>query len=300
MNLKFLIVLVNYNNWEDTSECIDSLKNAGIEISNILIIENDSENDSFFQLQKAFPGIQILRQNQNIGFSAGNNVGISYAREHHFEYVILLNNDTLIEKDAISVLIEKMDSHKESTLGTGQIRYYPEKNKIWYAGGKLIRWRGLAIHTFENKNVEEINQIKDEYVTFASGCYLCIRISDIDILGSLDENFFLYLEDIEYSARAVSLKLKILYVPSSVIYHKCRGERKLKEQTLYYAVRNRNLLIEKSFPKLASTYFFIVINLKMIFWFFKNRKLYNAAKMGVSNYKDGIFGEINLDLLHGQ
>ncbi|MDH3267582.1 MAG: glycosyltransferase family 2 protein [Ignavibacteria bacterium] len=299
MNLKFLIVLVNYNNWVDTSECVDSLKNAGIEISNILIIENDSENDSFFQLQRLFPDIKILKQNQNKGFSGGNNIGISYALHHHFEYVILLNNDTLIEKDAISVLIEKMDIHKEATLGTGQIRYYPDKNKIWYAGGKLIRWRGLAIHNFENKYADEINHYKDEYVTFASGCYLCIRISDIDILGLLDEKFFLYLEDIEYSARAVRLKLKILYIPSSVIYHKCRGERQLKEQTLYYAVRNRNLLIEKSFPKIARIYFLIVINLKMIFWFFKNRKLYNAAKMGVLNYKEGIFGEINLDLLNG-
>jgi GT2 family glycosyltransferase len=299
MNSKFLIVLINYNNSNDTAECIFSLRNSGINDSNILIVENYSKDESYNQLKISFPGICILKQIQNQGFSGGNNIGISYAIKNNFEYVVLLNNDTLIEKDAISVLIEKMDIHKEATLGTGQIRYYPDKNKIWYAGGKLIRWRGLAIHKFENKYAEEINHYKDEYVTFASGCYLCIRISDIDILGLLDEKFFLYLEDIEYSARAVRLKLKILYVPSSVIYHKCRGERQLKEQTLYYAVRNRNLLIEKSFPQIARIYFFIVIKLKMIFWFFKNRKLYNAAKMGILNYKEGIFGEINLDLLNG-
>ena len=298
MNLKFLIVLINYENWKDTSECINSLKNAGIESSNILIIENDSKNDSLFELQRLFPDIQILKQNQNKGFSGGNNIGISYAIQNHFEYVILLNNDTLIEKNAISLLIEKMDIHKEATMGTGQIRHFPEKKIIWYAGGKLIRWRGLAIHNFENKYAAEINHYKDEYVTFASGCYLCIRISDIDVLGLLDEKFFLYLEDIEYSARAAQLKLKILYVPGSVIYHKCRGERELKEQTLYYAVRNRKLLIEKSFSKITRIYFSIVINLKMIFWFFKNRKLYKAAKMGMLNYKERIFGEINLDLLN--
>ena len=300
MNSKFLIVLINYNNSNDTAECIFSLRNSGINDSNILIVENYSKDESYNQLKISFPEICILKQIQNRGFSGGNNIGISYAIKNNFEYVVLLNNDTIVEQNAISILIEKMDLHKEATLGTGQIRYYPETNKIWYAGGKLIKWRGLAIHKFENKNALEINQNKDEFVTFASGCFLCIRISNFETLGPLDEKFFLYLEDIEYSARAMSLKLKILYVPSSVIYHKCRGERRLKEQTLYYAVRNRNLLIEKSFPKIARIYFLIVINFKMIIWLVKNKSFYNAAKMGMSNYKDGIFGEINLDLLNAQ
>jgi GT2 family glycosyltransferase len=185
-----------------------------------------------------------------------------------------------------------MDRHKDAAMGTGQIRYHPQINTIWYAGGALVGWRGLAVHFSKDKDVNKIMLGGEpEYVTFISGCYLCIRTSEIKRLGLLEEKFFLYLEDIEYSSRAVKNNLKLLYVPRSIIYHKCRGERQLRNQTLYYAVRNRSLLIDLSFPSIAKTYYFLVIRIKMIYWYFTNNDFFTASRKGLKDYKNNVFGK---------
>ena len=291
---KYLVILINYNNTEDTIECVNSLYHSGIQTESILIIDNGSKNDSISILKKNYSSIELITNKQNIGFSAANNIGIKKAITNDFTYVILLNNDTIVTPNAISELISVMDKFEDVPLGTGQIRMYPEENKIWYAGGKLINWRGLAVHLHLNKNAEEIKlPLAPQYVTFISGCYLCIRVSAIEKLGLLDERFFIYLEDIEYSARAVKKGFKLLYVPTSVIFHKWRGETKLKNKSLYYAVRNRNLLIENSFNKVAKVYFGFIIMIKMFFWFLTNKDYFNAARKGLQDYKKQYFGPLS-------
>jgi len=290
---KFLIILINYSNWKDTIECIDSLFDAGIHSYSILVIDNGSENDSILNLKEKCPSIEIIKNKENIGFSAANNIGINKAISNGYSYAILLNNDTIVSPNAISELIAVMDKFKDASLGTGQIRMYPDKNKIWYAGGRIIGWRGLAVHFLVSKDVKKAkHHIDPQYVTFISGCYLCIRIQDIIKLGLLDERFFIYLEDVAYSARAVKRGCKLLYIPTSVIFHKWKGETKLKYQTLYYAVRNRNLLINIFFPFTAKIYFRIIIFLKMIYWFVTDKELFKAAKKGLEDYRKNFFGEI--------
>lgn len=215
MENKYLIILLNYNNWPDTVECIQSLSKSGIENSNILIIENCSHDDSLEKLKELVPGVMIIQNVRNLGFTGGNNVGIKYALENNFKYSIILNNDTIIEsKDSLKILIDEMDKNPEVTLGTGRIFYYPNKDKVWYDGGRLIKWRGLAIHNNFRKNQNEVNLLNEKvFVDFISGCFMCIRLADLTKIGYMDENFFLYLDDIEYSARAVKNNLKLMYVP---------------------------------------------------------------------------------------
>lgn len=291
---KYLIILINYNNWTDTAECIDSLLNSGVGHSSIVVIDNYSINDSYYQLTSRYSGIEIVRTDSNIGFSGGNNLGIKLAIERNLEYVILLNNDTLVDNNSIPALILEMDRHPEAVLGTGHIRYYPEKERIWYAGGRLIPWRGLAVHFKKGEIASPANETVS-LISFISGCYLCIRLNSIEKLGFLEEKFFLYLEDIEYSARAFNKGLKQLYVPQSVIYHKSRGDRELRLSTLYYSVRNRKLLIEKSFPSSALYYFNVVISMKLIYWYFTNKKAFRIARAALSDYKNGKFGQIYFD-----
>jgi len=291
MSNTFLIILVNYNNWQDTIECINSLLQNHIQLNNILVLENGSTDNSLQLLRNSFPGLKLYDTKLNLGFSGANNVGLKYAIENKFEYAILLNNDTIIELNSINILIDAMNQYQDISIGTGQIRFYPDKNKIWYAGGKLVPFRGLAVHTSLNKDVSSIkNQNRPELVTFISGCLMCIRVADLSKLGMLNEKFFLYLEDIEYCARAVRNRLKLLYVPNTVIYHKWRGERKLKTQTLYYAIRNRKLLIKLCFPKIALIYFNFILIIKMFYWLLTDKTLFNSARRGLTDYKNDIFG----------
>jgi GT2 family glycosyltransferase len=291
MKSTYLITIVNYNNWEDTAECIQSLKVANIDSENICIIDNASTNDSITKLKMYSPDIELIVNEKNVGFSTANNIGIKKALERNLDYIILLNNDTVVEKLAINKIIINMDKNIDVSVGTGQIRYYDDRTMIWYAGGKLIPWRASAKHFYKNKNVLDFSKIeKSREVSFISGCFMCIRVKDVLTVGYLSNSFFLYLEDIEYSARFVRNKLKMYYFADSLIYHKCRGEQKYNSRVLYYSVRNRKLLIELAFNKFAKYYYNIVIYLKIIIWFLIKKEFYYAAIKGLNDYSKKYFG----------
>lgn len=293
MNSSYLIILLNYNNWQDTVECIHSLKNSCVQDSNILVIENCSADNSFEKLSIEFPFIKILNMDKNLGFTGGNNMGIKHAFENNFEYAILLNNDTIVEeKNSIQRLIDELDKNGEVTLGTGRILYYPQKDMIWYDGGKLIKWRGMAVHFNYRKNKREFElNNKSRNIDFISGCFTCIRLRDLHRLGYMDENFFIYLDDIEYSARAVKNNLKLKYVPEAVIYHKARGEDKRTPRMVYYSIRNRRLLIKLHFGIIAKVYFELVLIAKRFFWFFTGNRFYKILVQAVKDYNRNYFGQ---------
>jgi hypothetical protein len=286
MKSKYLIIIVNYKNWEDTVECVQSLINCKVSIEQIC-------NDSFNKIKSVFKNINILKTEKNLGFTGGNNLGINYALENNFEYVILLNNDTIVEdSNSIIRLIKNMDENQDTSLGTGEIFYYPQKNIIWYDGGKLVYWRGLAIHYNYGKDAENLRQTNNiKEVNFISGCFMCIRLKDIPRLGLLNENFFLYLDDIEYSARAIKNNLKLKYFPESVIYHKANGENNLSSGMVYYSIRNRRLLIELHFGIIAKIYFEIVLTIKRSLWFLTGNKYYSILVTAINNYNAKYFGQ---------
>ncbi len=293
MNTNYLIILLNYNNWHDTIECIQSLKTSGIKSSNILVIENFSKDNSIEKLETETPDVKIIQTERNLGFTGGNNLGIKYAFENNFDYAIVLNNDTIIESNnSIRILIEEMDKHPDVTLGTGRIFYYPEKEKIWYDGGKLIKWRGMAIHYNYRLYKNGLNLSNEKkLINFISGCFMCIRLKDLPKLGYMDENFFIYLDDIEYSARAVKKNMKLLYIPEVVIYHKAMGEEKRTPKMVYYSIRNRRLLINLHFGILTKLYFELVLIIKRILWFITNKNYYNLLIYAVRDYNKKYFGQ---------
>lgn len=292
MKSKFLIIIINYNNWKETIDCIKSLIKVGVNNSNILLIENSSINDSFERLKNELTEINILNTNKNLGFTGANNLGILYAIERKYDYVILLNNDTIVENiNSIHILINEMEMNPDVSIGTGRIFYFPDKDIIWYNGGKLVYWRGLAIHYDYGKTIssENLKNIPSD-INFISGCYMCIRLRDYEKLGLLNEKFFLYLDDVEYSARAVKNNLKMKYFPSSVIYHKANGEKNLTSGMVYYSIRNRRLLIKLHFGIIAKLYFEIVIFVKRIFWYLTGNKFYNVLSIATKDYNGNYFG----------
>lgn len=293
MNKKYLIILLNYNNWQDTIECVNSLLKNSVNHGNILIIENNSTDDSREKLSQMVPDVKVVKSDKNLGFTGGNNVGIKYAFENDFAYAIVLNNDTIVEaEDSIKNLVDGMDRNPDFTLGTGRIFYYPEKDKIWYDGGSVIKWRASEQHFNFRKKMSEVKLNDDlRQIDFISGCYMCIRLSDLPKLGYMDEKFFIYLDDLEYSSRASSYGLKMLYMPRSVIYHKARGEGKHTPKLIYYSIRNRRLLINLHFGIITKYYFEIVLIVKRFIWFFKNRKYFKILNQAIKDYSRNYLGQ---------
>ena len=161
----------------------------------------------------------IVDNKENLGFAAGCNVGIRYALSSGANYVWLLNNDTVVEKDSLSNLVNTLESNDKYQGVTPQIRYYHNSKKIWNCGGNLT-WYGARTYRYANKNVNMVPQYGTEKRTFVTGCALLVRASIFMRLGLLTERFFMGEEDFEFSQRLKIHGHKMACRYDAIIYHK--------------------------------------------------------------------------------
>lgn len=245
------IILVNYNGAEDTIDCIESLSKIQDIDCEVIVVDNHSTNDSIVKLQEAKKeyAFQLIEAKENAGFSAGNNIGLRYARQKNAAYYLLLNNDTIVEPDFLSNLLTGFNENSECGLTTGKILYYSNPNVIWYAGGAINMQTARTEHYLFGK-IDKGDDNTLQKVTFASGCCMCLSRDLLDKVGYLNEDYFLYEEDAEYCCRIMQAGFSIIYVPKAVIYHKVSastGAGSVFSQ--YYTIRNKYNLIRSSYGK---------------------------------------------------
>lgn len=295
MNKKFVVIIIlNFNKSADTIECINSLKRIHYSDYKVILVDNCSTDDSFKIFSQKFHDIIKFRTEKNIGYTGGINQGFIKAFELNPEFILVLNNDTIVTENFLSELVKAMENDPKAGAASGLILAEHDRKTIWFAGGKLIRWRGLAIHFNKGKNLINYGDKSVKFVDFITGCMILFRTDILKVCGLEDERFFMYLDDIEFSSRIISKGYKLLYVPTAVIYHKVFGEKE-NALKLYYSVRNRLLLINemnRGVTKIISKlYFTIIILLKIIFWKFTNDNFFRAAKFGLKDYLNNNFYE---------
>lgn len=284
------IIILNYNGYKDTIECIKSLQKINYNNYKIVIVDNNSTNNSFNILKKEFNDIEILKSLENNGFGAGNNIGIKYALKNNAELVLLLNNDTTVERD---FLLNMVDEFEDPNVGmvAGKIYYYDKPEVIWSAGGYINKFKGLGCHYGINKVDNDEFNIRKE-VNFLTGCCQLIKSQVIKKIGLYEESFFLYLEDVDYCINVLESGYKIIYQPRSIIYHKVSASTdELSEMYLYYFNRNRMEILNKCNKKsiikfLAYTSFFFTRIISVIKHKRKSIAIYNGIKdyyLGVKN-----------------
>lgn len=236
---KIGIILLNYCNYDLTCECIESINRSIFHDYEIIVVDNNSPDGSGEKLAQ-LKNIKFLQLKDNLGFAAGNNKGIEIALSNGCEYIMLLNNDTIIEKAMIKELIQKAN---ENTVVAPKMYYYDVKGSadtIWYAGGilKYISSDGIHIGA-KKKDSEEYSYEKK--ITFATGCCMMIHKSIIERVGMLREEYFMYCEDTDYSIRLNKEKINILYVPTAKLWHRVSSSSggEMSKFIVYYVVRNK-------------------------------------------------------------
>ncbi|MFH1528457.1 MAG: glycosyltransferase family 2 protein [Bacteroidota bacterium] len=289
------ILLLNYNRPNDTNECINSLRGIESPEYNILLLDNNSPDNSFEIFQNKFPDLEIINTGSNLGYTGGINFGLKILAARNSDYILVLNNDTIVEPDFLEHLVDSMEENKLAAAACGTILCEHNREEIWYAGGAMVEWRGLAVHNGKGKKFTEYIKVHSPQKTsFVTGCSILFRRSILTKIGFEDERFYMYLDDIEYSKRIKKLGFELLYVPRSIIYHKVLGEKDSPFK-LYYSVRNRYLLIKSSFQGtnyvIANLYFSIVIFLKIVYWKFRNPIFFKAAIAGLQDYRKKNFGK---------
>jgi len=273
-------ILVNYKNPELTIECVESLRKSKSDNLHIVVVDNNSPDNSYEQLIEKLPNEIIIKSEENNGFSAGNNIGIRYALEHDAEYIMLLNNDTVIDEAMIEQLLNNSD---DFTVTVPKMYYYSQSETIWYAGGTINKKIGKTYHIGENKS-DDGTFDEQKYVDFATGCCIMMSRAVIEKVGLWDEAFFLYWEDVDYSFRLAAAGIKILYVPEAKLWHKVNASTgSTSSLTVYYANRNRMYVMKKyKFPITAWIYFYLTRTIYLI----KNFSLKNDNKYIIKAMKD--------------
>ena len=248
-----VIILLNWNGYKDTLACLDSL--AGIDYPNyqIVIIDNGSENESVAKIRAAHPDLQLEEAEENLGFVGGNNLGMQIAEELNADYILLLNNDTEVAPQFLSLMVEAAESDSQIGVVGPLIYYYEQPEMVWSAGGKIDWQRGDTFMI--GLNEVDDGQFGDEScpVDFVTGCALLIKMQVVQQVGMMDPRFFAYFEETEWCVRVRRAGYKILHVPQAKIWHKISiVQRDATPYVVYYMTRNRLLFLKLTNANLVS------------------------------------------------
>lgn len=269
---KIGIILVNFNGKLYNEQCINSIKLSTYSNYSIYVVDNNSSDNSVEILKEKFrDGITIIENDDNLGFSCANNIGIKKALDDGCNYILMLNNDTVIESNMIEEMLD-ISLKNHGSVVSPKIYYYDNKNIIWSAGGNINWVKGLPIQYGIDK-VDSNEFSYEREVQFATGCCILIPKGVIEKIGLLSDKYFLYYEDTDYSIRMINGGVKIIYAPNAKMYHKVSASTGGSKSKLliYYMTRNR-LLFNKKFNKkyiIATLYFYITFIIKSIIWIFK-------------------------------
>jgi len=279
--IKVSLIILNWNGGEDTVECLKSLENinkTNIDLR-ILVVDNASSDNSIEQIEKLElkNNLEIIKNKRNLGFAEGNNVGMKKAIKENYDYICLLNNDIVVDKNFLVELIKAAEKNEKAGLLSPKIYFYKgfefHKNRykkselgkvIWYAGGQMD-WDNVY---GSNRGVDEVDKGQFNDMTesdSANGACVLMRISALKKVGLFNEKYFLYYEDSELSVRMKRKGYKVLFVPSSVVWHKVSRSSGIGSSLNdYYTTRNR-LMFGLKYARFRTKLALIKESIKLLF-----------------------------------
>jgi len=286
---KVAIIVLNWNGWKDTIECLESVFRSNYLDFQVIVVDNGSADESVTRIEEYIKGKGLgflihklsnsakqaifdeeyknkvlenlskdesykppvlILSGENLGFARGNNVGIEYAIKNGFQYVMLLNNDTILTSSLIGQMVSFMEESSSVEISVPCIYYYWDQDKIWNCGGKLLPFGGRKYYTSKKVCDRALTYIN---VSFVTGCALLVRSSVFRNFGLLSEEFFFGEEDYEFSVRMRKNKVKMVCVLSTKMYHKVGSSaKKLTGQKLKLAFihhLNRLVHLKKYYPR---------------------------------------------------
>ncbi len=239
-------VVLNWNNLADTLECVESLLCSDYENLAVLVVDNNSREDPTTVLQEKYPAVHVLRNPRNKGYGGGNNTGIRWAIAQNAAYILLLNNDATVAPDMVQRLVRVAEADPRIGLATPRVFYYDRPTEVYWDGG-IIDWEtGDAPHDSRGLPAE------DDVATseWLDGCALFASVKMIQDIGLLDDRYFLYFEDTDWSVRAARRGWMNAVITRAHAWHKVsRSTGGIANPAVrFYYVRNRYLFLKAHRP----------------------------------------------------
>jgi GT2 family glycosyltransferase len=213
------VILVNWNGREVTLDCLDSLARATYPAMHVLVVDNASSDGSVEAIRSRFPRVELLVMPENLRFAGGNNAGMRHALDAGAAFVLLLNNDTVVDPGFVEPLVARLEGDAGAGMAAPKILYHAAPDRLWFAGGEISLWSGTMRHTgIRETDHGQYDAVRD--IDYATGCCILVRAGVVRNVGMLDESFFIYGEDADWSMRVRRAGYRIMYEPASRIWHK--------------------------------------------------------------------------------
>jgi GT2 family glycosyltransferase len=237
-------VVLNNNHPEDTLKCLTSLTQNSYENQQIILLDNASNDGTVDAIRSLLPQVLIIELHRNLGYAGNNNIGIQAAMEQGAQWVFLLNEDTKLSINCISQLVSVGESDLSIGIMGPMVYHLSEPDVIQSAGGCMDKYyRGS--HLCQNERDQGQYQLPHT-VDWISGCSIMVRRDLIEQVGTLDERFFLYVEEFEWCVRAKRAGWQLVHVPQAKLWHKgVQPNYQPSPSVTYYVTRNRLLLLLK-------------------------------------------------------
>ena len=268
------IIILNYNAGKLLLDCVGSITKSSSDNYEIILVDNNSKDNSHTKCKKKFPGIRLVENDQNLGYCEGNNVGIRKARG---KFIVILNPDTIVEYNWLNELISAYNKFGD---GLYQPKHLSLSDKtVYMSAGNMLNIFGFGYA--REKGKKDQNQFnKIEEIGYASGTCLFTSSAVLKKVGLFDPFIFLYHDDLDLGWRASQLGIKSYYVPASIIYHAESYSLRWNAEKFYWLERNRKYCLlthyskqtySKIFPTLLAVDFFV--------WIFYLTKGFLGAKI---------------------
>ena len=274
MDKKVAIIVPSYNSMKYLDDLFESLKTTKYppDLWKLIFVDDNSKDESLAYAKEKMPFAKFIENKKNLGFTGSNNCGVNWAIENNYDYVFLLNQDTIVTPDWLNILVETMENDPTIACLQPKILLHPETDKINTAGNK-INFLGFGYSTLNG--IKDEGQIKylDE-VNYCSGAAVLVRMDLIKKVGLFDNEMFFDLEDLDLGWKAKLLGYKNVINPKAVIYHKYKfgggGWR------MYYTERNRLIVTYKNYKtatKLLILPMAIIMEFGLLLFALKNKWL---------------------------
>lgn len=232
------VLIVTYNSGDFISDCLESvLKNQNSKFDlDVIISDNNSKDSTVSLIKKKFPSVRIIENKTNLGFAGGVNIAIKFAIKSKSDYMFILNPDTVLNKNT---LLQLFIHRNLGDILSPKIYFADRPKTLWYAGGR-VDWENcygnhIGVDQIDNSQFDNNSEIE-----FATGCAELIKREVFEKIGLMNDRYFLYLEDIDFSLRAAKNGFKIVFIPSSFLYHLNAKSTKMGSPLQdYFITRNR-------------------------------------------------------------
>jgi GT2 family glycosyltransferase len=242
------IIVLTWNQRDFTLDCLASLAQLDYPADRlqVIVVDNGSQDGTAADVRSRFPAVTVIENGENLGFAAGNNVGIRAALASGARYIMLLNNDTVVEPGLVAKLVAVLDQHAQAGIVGPKMLYFEPPDVIWCAGNRINWLTGktdrCGAEVRDQGPAEPVREV--DYIT---ACAVLLRREVIEQVGLLDPRFFIYYEETDWCVRARRAGWRILYCPHARIWHKVSAAMgTTSPATDYYFNRNRLLFLAKN------------------------------------------------------